>query len=89
MRGSATIQRVNSDQTIAEALPRLYRDVLDGLARLEQLGAMSDAARLRTEAIAGYSRAWDASCYERLHALLGRIDVAARALERTRRPRLA
>ncbi len=89
MRGNATIGRVNSDQTIAETLPRLYRDVLDALARLEQLGAMSDAARLRTEAIAGYSRAWDAKCYERLHALLGRIDVAARALERTRRPRLA
>ena len=89
MTANATIHGVNSDQTIAEMLPRLYRDVLDALARLEQLGAMSDAARLRTEAIAAYSRAWDAGCYERLRALLVRIDVAARALERTRRPRLA
>jgi hypothetical protein len=80
---------VNSDQTIAEMLPRLYRDVLDGLARLDQLGAMSDAARLRSEAIAQYSRAWDAACFTRLHALLGRIDVAGRDLERSRRPRLA
>ncbi len=80
---------MNSDLTVAETLPRLYRDVLDALARLEQLGAMDDAARLRSEAIAGYSRAWDAKCYARLEALLGRIDLAARTLERGRRPRLA
>ena len=87
--GDATIPCVNSDQTIAETLPRLYRDVLDALARLEQLGAMDDAARLRSEAIAAYSRAWDAKCSARLAALLGRIDLAARTLERSRRPRLA
>jgi hypothetical protein len=86
---SATILSVNSDQTIAETLPRLYRDVLDALARLEQLGAMGDAARLRAEAIAAYSRAWDAKCYERLRSQLGRIELAARDLERSRRPRLA
>ena len=80
---------MNSDQPIAETLPRLYRDVLDALARLEQLGAMGDAARLRTEAIAEYSRAWDATCYERLRSQLGRIELAARDLERSRRPRLA
>lgn len=80
---------MNSDQTIAEMFPRLYRDVLDGLARLEELGAMREAARLRSEAIAGYSRAWDAACYRRLEALKGRIDVAERDLERSRRPRLA
>jgi len=77
---------MNSDQTIAETLPRLYREVLDGLARLEQLGARSDAERWRTEAIAGYSRAWDAACQKRLHELLGRIDHAARDLEHRRRP---
>lgn len=86
---SATILSVNSDQTIAETLPRLYRDVLDALARLEHLGAMGDAARLRAEAIAAYSRAWDATCYERLRSQLGRIELAARDLERSRRPRLA
>ena len=80
---------MNSDQTIAETLPRLYRDVLDGLARLERLGAMNDAARLRTEAIAGYSRAWDAVCHARLQALLGRIETTARDLERIPGPRLA
>ena len=86
--GSATILSVNSDQTIAETLPRLYRDVLNALGRLEQLGAMGDAARLRAEAIAAYSRAWDATCYERLRSQLGRIELAARDLERSRRPRL-
>jgi hypothetical protein len=80
---------VNSDQTIAETLPRLYREVLDGLARLEELGARSEAVRWRTEAIAGYSRAWDAGCHKRLHELLGRIDNAARDLEYRRRPSLA
>ena len=77
---------MNSEQTIAEALPRLYREVLDGLARLDEMGARSEAARWRTEAIAGYSRAWDAACFKRLRDLLGRIDTAARELERRRRP---
>lgn len=89
MIGSATILSVNSDQTIAETLPRLYRDVLDALGRLEQQGAMGDASRLRAEAIAAYSRAWDPTCYVRLRALLGRIELAARDLERSGRPRLA
>ena len=80
---------MNSDQTIAETLPRLYREVLDGLARLEELGARTQAARWRTEAIAGYSRAWDAACDKRLQELLGRIDHAARDLECRRRPSLA
>jgi transcription initiation factor IIE alpha subunit len=80
---------VNSDQVIAETLPRLYREVLDGLARLEELGARSQAARWRTEAIAGYSRAWDVACHKRLQELLRRIDHAARDLECRRRPSLA
>jgi hypothetical protein len=86
---SATILSVTSDQTIAETLPRLYRDVLDALGRLEHLGAIGDAARFRAEAIAAYSRAWDATCYERLRSQLGRIELAARALERGQRPRMA
>jgi hypothetical protein len=81
--------RVNSDQTIAEALPHLYREVIDGLARLEELGARREAARLRAEAIAGYSQAWDAACEKRLHDLLRRIDGAAHDLEHRRRPSLA
>lgn len=80
---------VNSDQTIAETLPRLYREVLDGLAHLEELGARSDAARFRAEAIAGYSRAWDADCHKRLRELLGRIDRVARDLEHRRELSLA
>jgi hypothetical protein len=80
---------VNSDQTIAEMLPRLYREVLDGIARLEDLGARPAAGRLRAEAIADYSRAWDAACQKRLRDLLGRIEDAARDLEHRRRPSLA
>jgi hypothetical protein len=80
---------VNSDQTIAERLPRLYREVLDGLARLDELGARREAAGLRAQAIAGYSRAWDAACEKRLRELLGRVDGAQRDLEHRRRPSLA
>jgi hypothetical protein len=80
---------VNSDQTIAETLPHLYREVLDGLARLDELGARSEAAQWRAEAIAAYSRAWDAGCVKRLRELIGRIDHAGRTLERRRRPGLA
>jgi transcription initiation factor IIE alpha subunit len=80
---------VSSDQTIAETLPRLYREVLDGLARLEELGARSDATRFRAEAIAGYSRAWDAACHKRLEQLLGRIDSTVRHLEQRQRLSLA
>ena len=78
---------MNSDQTIAEALPHLYREVLDGLARLEELGARTEAARWRMEAIAGYSRAWDAACQKRLRDLLARVESAGRDLERRRQPR--
>ena len=80
---------MNSDQTIAETLPRLYREVLDGLARLDGLGARNEAARWRTEAIAGYSRTWDAACQKRLRELLSRVDNAGRDLERRRGPSLA
>jgi hypothetical protein len=76
---------VSSDQTIAETLPRLYREVLDRIARLEELGAGHEAARRRSEAIAMYSRAWDSTCHKRLHELMQRIDSEARDLEH--RPR--
>lgn len=88
-RRCPNVQEVNSDQTIAETLPRLYREVLDGLVRLEELGARSQAAGLRAQAYADYSRAWDAACYRRLLELQGRIDGAARDLEHRRRPSLA
>ncbi len=76
---------MDPDETIAEVLPRLFREVLDGLARLEQLGARSDAARFRSEAIAGYSRAWDSACQKRLEQLRGRVDRAVADLEQRRR----
>ncbi len=75
---------VSSEPTIAETLPRLYREVLDALARLDDLGARAEAARLRSEAIDGYSRSWDLACQKRLERLLGRIDNTVRDLERRR-----
>lgn len=80
---------MDPDETIAEALPHLFREVLDGLARLERLGARSDAARLRSEAIAGYSRAWDPACLKRLEQIRGRVDRAVHDLEQRRRLSLA
>ena len=80
---------MDPDETIAEALPHLFREVLDGLARLEQLGARSDAGRLRSEAIAGYSRAWDPACLKRLEQIRGRVDRAVHDLEQRRRLSLA
>ena len=76
---------VDPDETIAEALPHLFREVLDGLAHLEQLGARGEAARLRSEAIAGYSRAWDPACQKRLEQIRGRIERAVRDLEQRHR----
>jgi transcription initiation factor IIE alpha subunit len=76
---------VGSEPTIAETLPCLFREVLDALARLDELGARADAARLRAEAIDGYSRAWDLACQKRLERLLGRIDTTVRDLDRSRR----
>ena len=80
---------VSSEPTIAETLPCLFREVLDALARLEELGARTDAARLRSEAIDGYSRAWDLACKKRLENLRGRIDNTVRDLEGRRRLNVA
>jgi hypothetical protein len=54
----------------SEELPALYRAILDRVADLEASGERLEAARLRTEATAAYSRAWDERARRRLESLL-------------------
>ena len=56
--------------TPAEELPALYRAILDRVAELEAAGARTEAARVRRDATAAYSRAWDERSRRRLTALL-------------------
>ena len=47
------------DPIPAEELPRLYRAVLDTIARLEHAGDRAFAFRLRRDAVTSYSTRWD------------------------------
>ena len=67
------------DPTPAEELPALYRAILDSVARLEVAGERQTAARIRRDATAAYSRAWDARAQRRLLALLREADRPERA----------
>ena len=62
------------ESTVAEVLPELYRAILDAVARLEAAGERPRAARLRRDATAAYSRAWDERARHRLEALLRTAD---------------
>jgi hypothetical protein len=87
--GPGDLPAMDPDATVAEALPRLYRHVLDALERLERLGGRRDAARLRSTAIAVYSGSWDARSQRRLEDVLTRIDAASRERERRSELRVA
>lgn len=65
---------VPMDPTPAEELPALYRAILDSVARLEGVGERQTAARIRRDATAAYSRAWDTRAQRRLLALLREAD---------------
>jgi hypothetical protein len=62
---------------VSEVLPGLYRAVLDAVARLEARGRRRDAASIRDEAIAVYSRAWNPAAERKLRALRARADRIA------------
>ena len=67
----------------AEELPALYRAVLDGVAELERLGDRRQAGRMRADAIAAYSRSWDASGRRRLEHVLRRTRRSVDDLQRS------
>jgi hypothetical protein len=64
-------------KSAAEALPALYRAVLDRVAELEAGGDRDLAKKVRADATRIYSRSWDARAYRNLDALLRRSDVDA------------
>lgn len=74
----------------AEDLPTLYRAILDRVALLESAGDRGEAARVRRQATAAYSRAWDDRARRELEALLRRAErpTAAERLLGRGRPRV-
>jgi hypothetical protein len=76
------------EQSIAEALPRVYRRVLDAVDALERLGGRAEAARLRQSAVAAYARSWDARNQRRIEAIAVRAELAVE-LQRSSGPHAA
>jgi hypothetical protein len=88
---AAILRSVNETQaSMAEELPALYRVILDGVAQLEQLGVRREAALIRAEAARIYSGAWDARGRRKLTGLIRRVErvVAGQDRPRIERPRL-
>jgi hypothetical protein len=63
------------DQNPAEVLPKLYRDVLDGVGRLERVGERKAAYEIRRRAQRAYFARWDG----RALRTLGKLERDARA----------
>jgi hypothetical protein len=63
---------MDAPPSAAESLPALYRAILDVIADLERRGLRVDAVRIRAEATAIYSRAWDDAGRRRLTHLHAR-----------------
>jgi hypothetical protein len=74
------------DSTIppAESLPALYRAILDAVAELERRGRRTDAVRIRADAAAAYSTAWDDAGRRRLSQLHLRAWRLVQGLEQRR-----
>jgi len=70
------------ESSVAEALPRLYRRVLDAVEVLERSGGRAEATRLRHAAVKVYSGAWDAKSHRRLEEIANRAELAAEEQER-------
>jgi len=75
---------VEAASTPADDLPGLYREILDRVAALEQIGERSEAGRIRMAATEAYSDAWNETGRGRL---LGLIDRADRTIAGHDRPR--
>ncbi|MFH0751800.1 MAG: hypothetical protein V2B17_08185 [Chloroflexota bacterium] len=80
---------MHPELTVAEALPRVYRRVLDAIGRLERLGGRQEAASFRSAAIRIYSGAWDAASHRQLEEVAARAEAAVGDHERRSRPRVA
>jgi hypothetical protein len=76
------------DSTIpsAESLPALYRAILDVVAELERRGRRVDAVRIRADAAAAYSNAWDEPGRRRLSQLHMRAWRLVQGLDQRRDP---
>ena len=72
-----------------DELPALYRTILDLVVELERCDGGADARRIRVEALAAYSGAWDGSHHRRLRQLEARLmrSIAQRRSRSHRWPR--
>lgn len=77
---------MEQQQTIAEVLPELYRQVLDRVASLEHAGYRGEAARVRADATRIYSGPWTEAAVGKFRGL--RIH-AERVVSGRERPRAA
>lgn len=57
------------EQSPAELMPGLYRDVLDAVAMLEAAGHRPEADRVRAAATHAYAHAWNQTATRRLRRL--------------------
>lgn len=70
--------------TPADDLPGLYRDILDRVAELEQIGERAQAGRIRMAATQAYSEAWNETGRGRLLGLISRADRVIAGHDRPR-----
>jgi hypothetical protein len=75
---------VEAASTPADDLPGLYRDILNRVAALEQIGERSEAGRIRMAATQAYSEAWDEAGRARLLGLIARADRTIAGHDRPR-----
>jgi hypothetical protein len=85
-RGSPTqpAVAVEAASTPADDLPGLYREILNRVATLEQIGERSEAGRIRMAATEAYSDAWDETGRGRLLGLISRADRTIAGHDRPR-----
>ncbi len=64
---------MDTDISVAEALPRAYRALLDAIGELEHRGGWNEAAALRRAAAVAYSAAWNEEARRTLAQLHERV----------------